>query len=960
MTVPAASRPPRGRAGDLAKLCRALDDARQEPVVVTVTGEAGIGKTTLLDAFAQAAKERGAAVLQGGSTIVAGEPIQYAAISQALRGTHQDDRHDGEQDPPNRAEYFERILQTVAAQHPGDQTLVMILEDVHWADAGTLELVAFLSRNLPAGHLIVLSYRDDQELLDPGARFVLAGMTSDSRLRQIELNRLDARETAALAQGLRGSALSPTEATALFHRSSGNPFIATELVNAEIAGRVPTRLQDVLLVRTRELGDDAMAIVQTLALLGRPAPHSLLPQVLGLVGRPLAAAINECISRGVVVIDQPSSGYRFRHNLTQDAVIQTMLPGVQEDLHFDLAQALASQPEVSSNPSAAAEWASHLHASGRIPESARAAMRAAAVARPAFAYDEVWRQLRRIVDYWRGGATPQALGLDDLAGFLEDAGEAARWAGDSVTAAELEQESLQRQTTPQARARVGERLGRSLWDLGRGDEARAAYDAAAALAYESGDLALIATITASQARLAMLGGEYAAAIEQARAAAELATKAGVESERGRALSTLGAALFLHGDLSSGLGPLRTAVAIAKEHGDLEDLRRATGNLAYGLMLSGRTQEAAEVAVEGMARARRYNLIASTGAALVTNAIVLLGLAGRLDEAERLYDDAIREGITNAQALLVHVAGAEVDLVRGRVMQARAKVDQALELQEAAASAQISADLLICDAAVCLAEGRHEKVQVLMDEALQVTDGTDEHRERLRACDIGLRALVPPSGQPGRPKHADERRLDRLLRAARESKARAGTKEHQAYWLTCTAEAALAGRTDSRSEWRHAAECWRDCERPVEQGWALLRLAEATMSDDRAAALTALQEARAIAEELSIPPLLDETAALARRARVKLEDTSAPGLRGALGESSRSQDLGLTEREREVLELLVAGHTNKDIAAQLFLSPRTVGVHVSNLLRKLDATTRGQAAAIARERRLVEDSPADGR
>ena len=130
---------------------------------------------------------------------------------------------------------------------------------------------------------------------------------------------------------------------------------------------------------------------------------------------------------------------------------------------------------------------------------------------------------------------------------------------------------------------------------------------------------------------------------------------------------------------------------------------------------------------------------------------------------------------------------------------------------------------------------------------------------------------------------------------------------------------------------------REARDPYRLAYALFRQADdACAAGDREQATDALREAARLAEAVGAAPLLEDTRALARRARVKLDNADEPGI----------DAFGLTDREREVLELLAEGRSNPQIAAELFISPKTASVHVSNILGKLRVTGRGEAAAIA--------------
>src|SRR6185437_15826840 len=179
-------------------------------------------------------------------------------------------------------------------------------------------------------------------------------------------------------------------------------------------------------------------------------------------------------------------------------------------------------------------------------------------------------------------------------------------------------------------------------------------------------------------------------------------------------------------------------------------------------------------------------------------------------------------------------------------------------------------------------------------------------------------------------------------------------------LTFQAEAARAEGAevgDSVPLWRTAATAWEALGEPYRQARALFRLAEAALSGgaDRDEALSAVQRAAGLARGLGAAPLLADITVLARRARIPLEVAVGAGGAGAgagaeAGVADGAADgdprLRLTQREFEVLRLVAAGMSNAAIAAELFISAKTVSVHVSNILGKLGTASRGEAAALA--------------
>jgi len=240
--------------------------------------------------------------------------------------------------------------------------------------------------------------------------------------------------------------------------------------------------------------------------------------------------------------------------------------------------------------------------------------------------------------------------------------------------------------------------------------------------------------------------------------------------------------------------------------------------------------------------------------------------------------------------------------------------------------------------------------------------------RLVAEDVQRRALLATHGvraEADRAEIARARRDDDAAGAARDRAAafhdiareHARAAGHPA--LAATAEAEHA-RADGRAEpalWDAAARAWDERRTPYHAACARWRGAEAALAArDRGAAAAALRSARATAVALGAAGLQAELEALARRARIDVADRMPAGAAASPSAGGPAADaaaeLGLTAREREVLERLVLGRTNRQIAGELFISVKTAGVHVSHILAKLGAANRGEAAAIAHRLGLV--------
>jgi len=480
-----------GRAAELGRLKGTLDRAEHgRPQLVLLAGEAGVGKTRLLAEFADRAQQRGARVLVGGCVELGDIGLAYLPVVDALRGLG---------DEPAEAE----LLAEVAATAPGlgrllpgirqaglavaqandglDQLqvfdavralllrrseqspVVVVLEDLHWADRSTRDLVAFLARTLRTGRvMLVVSYRSDELHRRHPMRPLLAELVRLLGVERLELAPFSQAELAEHLEAITRVRL-PADRVARIHaRSEGNPFYAEQLLAARVdAGdaevALPPTLTDVLLARVQALPEPAQQVLRVAAVAGRRVPYRLLAEVAGRPEADLEQGLHEAIGAGVLVADRTSGTYVFRHALLQEAVYGDLLPGEQVRLHAAYARVLASEPE-----GVAAELAYHCLASndlvGALAASVQAAEAAAAVLAPA----EALRHLTSALKLWERVPDPAAVAGTDRVDLLLRAAAAASAAGDRHRAAGLAEEAAataDATADPARAAVVYERLG---------------------------------------------------------------------------------------------------------------------------------------------------------------------------------------------------------------------------------------------------------------------------------------------------------------------------------------------------------------------------------------------------------------------------------------------------------------------------------------------------------------------
>ncbi|HEU4490308.1 MAG TPA: AAA family ATPase [Jiangellales bacterium] len=984
-----------GRVAELAAIEEALaESAAGRQTTVLVAGEAGVGKSRLVEEFAERAVAGGSRVLVGRCVELGEDGLPFAPFVAALRSLLAESGAEalaeaagpgrealarllpevgpvGPDSPTGRGRLFE-VVATVLERLGAEQPVVLVLEDLHWADGSTRDLLRFLVRVLPGARVLVVgTYRSDEMRRGHPLRPLLAELERVPSVERLEVPRLAQAEVASLLAAILDHDAAPEVVVDVHRRSEGIPFFVEELASCSdslLGGELPESLRDLLLVRAEQLTPAAYAVLRLAAVGGSRVEHEVLAAVAELPEAELEACLREAVAGHVLVVDD--TGYAFRHALLREVLHDDLLPGEHARLHVRYAQVLEERPGLMGGRPVWVEIAHHWQAAHDTERAFRASLRAADEATAAFAHAEAQRMLERAIELWHQVEDPARVACADRSELLRRASSAARNAGDSERALALVEaafEEVDEFAEPARAAHLLEKQGQLLFHLGRTDAAVEVLEHALEVVGPDGHpldraaalqvLAIVLMLRWQFAEAARTAREAIALIEQVRGARSGATHvvdavAGVcdeeevgvnaDSVESGALNTLGVSLVSLGRTEEGLAALERSRTVALAGQREAALDRYFINASDVLLLLGRYAESVEVAREGMAEATRRGLTRTTWAFLAGNAAEPLLMLGEWDEAGRLVDRALKLDPPAAHAAHLHHLQAWLVLRTGGPDKARQLLESRLtrrtarpEPQFAVALAALSAELALGlgepDRALqivrqCLAEQPHEPAMVWS----VVLVGA---RTARRLAEVGHE--VP-----------DEAWSE--LRSAAE---RFDWWDTAAFWRPLF-DAEVTG--DDPDLWRAAASALESWPGPLHlQGWARLRLAAALAGrGDRAAASEALAVAAGVADRLGDVLLRADVDALARRARI--ETPGAAARIGAGGGRSGAVPHGLTPRELEVLRLVAAGRSNRQIGEELFISTKTASVHVSNILAKLGVSGRGEAAAVAHRDGLLGD------
>jgi predicted ATPase len=381
-----------GRVRELGELERALDTARAgSGATILVAGEAGIGKTRLASELARRARDAGFEVLLGRAIDLVGVELPYQPFLDALRPLGEPPQVD-EPRAGSQLHVFENTLELLAGRASAAPVL-LVLEDLHWADTSTLDLTVFLAHNLDGRPVLLLAtYRADERSSAERMRHLADRVRRSESALLLDLGPLEPDELSALVAARSGGALPERRTNEIVARAEGNPFFAEELLAAagDPSGKLPRSLSELLLQRVARLDRRTQGLLRVAAAAGRDVAYPLLRAVTALPERDVRESLRRAVDHGVLVADQATASFRFRHALLAEALYATILPGEREELHARLADELAR-----SGAASAAELAPHWEAAVRSTEAFVASVDAAREAEAVFGLAEAYAHLER-------------------------------------------------------------------------------------------------------------------------------------------------------------------------------------------------------------------------------------------------------------------------------------------------------------------------------------------------------------------------------------------------------------------------------------------------------------------------------------------------------------------------------------------------------------------------------------
>ncbi len=986
-----------GRRAERQSLSAALSRAiGGDQVTVVVGGEAGIGKSRLISELIDDARELGVRSLLGGCVELAGGGIPFAPLVDMLRTLAREVPADeltlllgtaraeigrlvpelgdgaalplaGDRDPARLLELMLGMLGRLTSAQP----LLLVFEDVQWADSATLDLIALLAASPAAQRMLVFTVRVDELHRTHPFRRMAARWEQQRVAVRVELERFSVRDVAAQIEAILGERPDRDLVGLIAERAEGIPLFVEELLGAVHAGGIdnaylPPSLRDALVARTERLSAAAQHVLRVASAAGRWAPERQLGAIAGLPEHELYAALREAVDHQLLVVDSLGRGYGFRHSLVRAALEDDLLPGERARLHRRYADALQEAGDApggraaGSELDASSQLAYHLLAAHDLPGALPASVRAGRAASDASAPAAAQRHFELALELWPQVPEAASRAGIDHAELLSAAAEAAYQAGAGERALALVDEALTEvgyDGTPERRALLLAKRAAILRDLGRDEEGLAVLEQAVGLLPAEPPTAARAHVLAALARgeLRMNQSERGRAL--ADEALDAARASGSVEEEFDAQITAGYTMVQMGEVEAGLALLTSVSerALAASPGAWVTMRSLI-NLSDVLLMLARYDEAVATADTGIEVAEQAGLARTLGAFIRGNKIEALVRSGRLPDALACAADGLgASGVFAAAMLLIQI---EMHLLTGQSADAEADLREARKELRNTPAAQFALPLAWLAAELARSRGQLDGGCTIIEETLAIDRADDEWRYKWPLISLGVR-IEAERGLLARDEgaHTPEDALQRAQHLISQAEAASpSTPADFGHLALARAEYARLVHAGEAAAWSEAVTACRAMNEPHPLAYALMRLAEAlSASPEQAAAAAAAGEALSLAAAMGATPLVDELQALVRRARLSVAPHGAAGVPEAAPEPASSDTLdgfGLTVREREVLQLLADGRSNSEIAEQLFISRKTASVHVSNILSKLGVASRLQAAALAHRRGLA--------
>ncbi|MFC5265451.1 AAA family ATPase [Kribbella qitaiheensis] len=971
-----------GRSEELGLLRAVIGAAAKgRPCAVFVHGEAGVGKTRLVTEVCREAAAKSSAILWGSCVRFGAVDAPYVALVGAFEGWVES---------ANPAELSEvlaavpgagdlvsssgrrltssavRLLSTldglvhaIAERRP----VVLVVDDVQWADPATRDAIAYLVAGFRSQRLAILvTYRDEELAAGHPLHGWLADLTRMVSVSSLRLARLSADETEEQLSSLLGGWPQPRLVAEVVRRSDGNPYLSELLVQGvsltddDLPADLPAELTGALLGAWHRLSAPAREVTRSLAVGGRPAAVDDLTAVAaagGIGAGAVTAALIEATDAGICAAPGPELCW-FRHPLLTEVLCSTFVPGEAVRIHAAWAKALESRSASGIDEMRRqGDLALHYERAHDLGASLEASLRAADLAHELKALREAAVHLGHAARLWPVVRRGTAQNVDQEVCLLERVAHAHLLAGDDESiydAWSRAQELVDEETDPLRASRIlrerafsalrtGRATGEPIPEVERAIELIRRFPDSEEYAEALADLSESHT--------------WNNAPDSARRYAEEAVQAAHRSGSNRALShayRARATAYLREERADrdSLESLQFA-RLASDQPRLAGARLIRVNY---LVQRGRVAESTAILADGFREALDAGALrVATGTLCSAMAQDLLTL-GQLEAGARVIRQGLALGSWSASAARTRLVAALLATRQGELDVARLHVRRAKELVPGLEeSPELMAPPILAE--YLLAEGEPEQALELLSRTMTVQSVDPRIADEMLMWSARSAAELAEKAHDRRDGEGVSR-ARRLLEDIENQRRRLRPEPFDvitpADRVQPAVQAVFAAESTrcmslsvTSSQWKEAAVRCAAASMRWEETVALKRCAHALLDEraNRADVAVPLRSAYACAVEMAAQPLRRQLESLAALAKIPLDEPASTPI-DPLPEAFRS----LTKREQQVLDYLVAGRTYPEIADALFISQKTVSTHVSNLLRKTGTSSRQEVSALA--------------
>jgi DNA-binding CsgD family transcriptional regulator/tetratricopeptide (TPR) repeat protein len=756
-----------------------------------------------------------------------------------------------------------------------------------------------------------------------------------------------------MAEILLGPDASPADIRRIAHDADGNPLFVEELVAALGTTGVPQTVRDLMLARFSVLDEPSRHLVRTAAVIGPTAPQAWLAAAAGLDGNATRGAARAAVDRGLLIAGGDGTSYHFRHALLRQAVLDELLPDERVALHAAIAAALTAHPAVAVGIDRIAELARHWDAARDASSALRWLVAAAGQAERSFAFEAAFHDYELALGWWESVDDAPAVAGIDHAALLLDAADAAGLAGHIGRAADLARAGLDEAYALDA-SRGVEAAGRVyplLWEADRAGELFEFSTTTLLPVLDRVDPVARARFLVSRVEHLVAYGTPAEVREPAAQMMAAVREVSDPVLEARAYLVSAWCYEAYGDFEQVEAEYERAAEIARNANAPSMLALVLYNHAAfktdSLDLQGSVTLLDEVdALVERFGLRRYLVVSRRRRSLT---LCMQGDLAGAAAAMASIDDVFTEGFdawarATGRAYVDYMAGnseAVLTGLRPDAVGAAAPKDSDLVIE----TEMLRADALAWNGDI---EGARRAVD--RGEAAVAAEHYRETWWHGRLAMVGSRveadsAVAATASQSIAAMESAEARAAEITAAWETAIAQLARPSRllDAYTTGIEAEVGRLRREEVATRAHRAAEAFAAIGFPFYATYFRWREAEAMLdAGDRPVAAELLKRARAAATTHGFAGLDTAIVALARAHQLRLGPAR----------TTIDGDEALSVRELEVLRLVASGKSNPDIAETLFISRRTAAAHVSNILRKLDATSRVEAVSEAHRRAIV--------